>query len=90
MGRRLEDGSEARFAAYVEGLASVIGHGVTVLGSDLGGMLPGDESFDLVLVGSLHCSEICDLNAPNALPPIKGGLRYWRPRPHRKSEEGDH
>jgi SRSO17 transposase len=26
MGRRLEDGSEARFAAYVEGLASVIGH----------------------------------------------------------------
>jgi len=26
MGRRLTDGSEARFAAYVEGLASVIGH----------------------------------------------------------------
>jgi SRSO17 transposase len=26
MGRRLEDGSEARFAAYVEALASVIGH----------------------------------------------------------------
>jgi SRSO17 transposase len=26
MGRRLADGSEARFAAYIEGLASVIGH----------------------------------------------------------------
>ena len=26
MGRQLTDGSEARFAAYVEGLASVIGH----------------------------------------------------------------
>jgi SRSO17 transposase len=26
VGRRLEEGSEARFAAYVEELASVIGH----------------------------------------------------------------
>jgi hypothetical protein len=26
MGRRQADGSEARFAAYVDGLASVIGH----------------------------------------------------------------
>lgn len=46
MGRRLVDGSEARFAAYVEGLASVIGHADRVAPLEaycIGLLLPGER-----------------------------------------------
>ena len=46
MGRRLADGSEARFAAYVEGLASVIGHVDRVAPLEaycIGLLLPGER-----------------------------------------------
>ena len=46
MGRRLIDGSEARFAAYVEGLASVIGHADRVAPLEaycIGLLLPGER-----------------------------------------------
>src|SRR5580765_2911576 len=46
MGRRLVDGSEARFAAYVEGLASVIGHADRVAPLEaycIGLLLPGES-----------------------------------------------
>jgi len=46
MGRRLVDGSEARFAAFVEGLASVIGHADRVAPLEaycIGLLLPGER-----------------------------------------------
>jgi SRSO17 transposase len=46
MGRRLVDGSEARFAAYVEGIASVIGHADRVAPLEaycIGLLLPGER-----------------------------------------------
>jgi len=46
MGRNLADGSEARFAAYVEGLASVIGHADRVAPLEaycIGLLLPGER-----------------------------------------------
>lgn len=46
MGRRLVDGSEARFATYVEGLASVIGHADRVAPLEaycIGLLLPGER-----------------------------------------------
>jgi len=46
MGRRLADGSEARFDAYVEGLAGVIGHADRVAPLEaycVGLLLPGER-----------------------------------------------
>src|SRR5215813_13303525 len=46
MGRPLADGSEARFAAYVEGLASVIGHADRVAPLEaycIGLLMPGER-----------------------------------------------
>jgi SRSO17 transposase len=46
MGRRLADGSEARFDAYVEGLASIIGHADRVAPLEaycIGLLLPGER-----------------------------------------------
>src|SRR5262245_40633079 len=46
MGRQLAGGSEARFAAYVEGLSSVIGHADFVAPLEaycIGPLLPGER-----------------------------------------------
>jgi SRSO17 transposase len=82
MGPRLVDGSEARFAAYVEGLASVIGHADRVAPLEaycIGLLLPGERKSVEPMAAITAPERVSNINRCCTSLPKETGLtrRSW-------------